>query len=551
MTPAQQQIWGEWQQAVQQTVQQVQRMLKDAEGGCQGLIAQNPTDPTPLANALNAIRQQVMDFGTKLGARWSDLNDRLSDADAGDDLTDEGQAQEREMRAWIERSWARYEKHWQLEHLKAMWPRAQQAMGKPVPCSRCGAPIHADVRAQSATVTCPACRSVVQVMPDAAVATYFAYAPDIVAAVQTMDKYFAIENHKNAWERRRCDIHRQSGDWPDQPLDSLKEWERLEKDYWTSYAAARAAIEPASPEQQAKFVESRVKFFYDEMRHNDVWQQAHGGAPAQVQVPRDARDWGPLRPDQTEEFFYHQMMLQFFDSEPDKQQKLLQKFGYRDMAHRRVVEQTFNEHMSEQAGSNEMMAAQQRAMQRAMGDRNAFAIETAGDVLSPIEGVTMEVYAGLQAKIGGTPPEQFNQILAQQGMDREKWDRVAKLWLERMSTDTTGTVATAYSQAFLAAGSGKFGAAGQAAAQGMVGGAMASAEPVSFEKYAEISGAMAAWSKQGKDVNAGLNKHFQMNAQDFSQVAGYWSQKMMQDFSMFDRLSQLTTQYEQKYMAMP
>ena len=76
----------------------------------------------------------------------------------------------------------------------------------------------------------------------------------------------------------------------------------------------------------------------------------------------------------------------------------------------------------------------------------------------------------------------------------------------------------------------------------------ARAEPIPFEKYAEISGAMAAWSKQGKDISAGLHKHFQMTAQDFSSVSMFWSQKRMQDMSSFDRLSKLTAEYEQKWM---
>ncbi len=74
---------------------------------------------------------------------------------------------------------------------------------------------------------------------------------------------------------------------------------------------------------------------------------------------------------------------------------------------------------------------------------------------------------------------------------------------------------------------------------------------MSFEKYCEISGAMSAWSKQGKDISAGLDKHFQMTAMDFSNVSMYWSQKMMADLSIIDRQSALIAEYEQKYLTMP
>jgi len=60
---------------------------------------------------------------------------------------------------------------------------------------------------------------------------------------------------------------------------------------------------------------------------------------------------------------------------------------------------------------------------------------------------------------------------------------------------------------------------------------------------------MAAWSKQGKDISAGLHKHFNMTAMDFSAVSMYWSTHMMQDFSMMDRLSKLTADAERKWLS--
>jgi hypothetical protein len=167
------------------------------------------------------------------------------------------------------------------------------------------------------------------------------------------------------------------------------------------------------------------------------------------------------------------------------------------------------------------------------------------------------VYASLQAKQPSVKPEEFQTMLAQHQMDMPKWERVAKGWLDRMSRDTTGAIATEYSKAFMGGSQNQYAAAGQAAAQvmadGQVGlsGPAASAEPVSFEKYCEISGAMTAWTKQGKDISAMLDKTFRISAMDVSSIGMYWSQKMMADLSMFDRQSQLMAQYEQQYLAMP
>jgi hypothetical protein len=199
-----------------------------------------------------------------------------------------------------------------------------------------------------------------------------------------------------------------------------------------------------------------------------------------------------------------------------------------------------------------------RAAMRATNEQGKFAVAAAGasGLLDPIEGVSLQVYGTLQAKQPNLQPAAFQQMLAQHQMDQAKWERVQKGWIDKMSKDTTGAIATEYAKAFMGAGQGQFGAAGAAAADAMGAGGVAlqapsaAAEPLSFEKYAEISGAMSAWSKQGKDISAGLDKHFKMTAQDFSNVSMYWSQKMMQDLSSFDRLSDLTKRYEQQYLSM-
>jgi hypothetical protein len=126
-----------------------------------------------------------------------------------------------------------------------------------------------------------------------------------------------------------------------------------------------------------------------------------------------------------------------------------------------------------------------------------------------------------------------------------------------MSRDTTGAVATEYSKAFMTGQQGQFAAAGQAnadvMAQGQMGlsGPAASAEPVSFDKFCEINGAMLAWTKQGKDISAMLDKTFKITAMDVSTIGLYWNQKMMADLSMFEKQTALMGQYEQRYLAMP
>ena len=82
---------------------------------------------------------------------------------------------------------------------------------------------------------------------------------------------------------------------------------------------------------------------------------------------------------------------------------------------------------------------------------------------------------------------------------------------------------------------------------GAVGQAPQGKEPVSFETYCEMSGAMAAWSEQGKDVNAMLKEKFNVLAADFSNISMYWTQKGMTDFSLFDKQQKLIDAAKERY----
>ena len=193
--------------------------------------------------------------------------------------------------------------------------------------------------------------------------------------------------------------------------------------------------------------------------------------------------------------------------------------------------------------SAEGQALVTKAAMRAMNERMKYmaAAGAASGLLDPVEGVSIAIYGNLQVKQASVSVDEFNALLAQHQMDQPKWERVAKGWLDRMTRDTTGAVATEYAKAFAGAGPvrrhgrgrGRQHGLGQMGLQGP-----SAAEPMTFEKYCEIAGAMQAWSKQGKDVSAGLHKYFQMTAMDYSNVSMYWSQKMMADLSMFERQTQ-------------
>ncbi len=165
-----------------------------------------------------------------------------------------------------------------------------------------------------------------------------------------------------------------------------------------------------------------------------------------------------------------------------------------------------------------------------VADRQA---EIEHSLMAPIDGISLETYATLCAAIA-RDSTRYEQIIGTHQLTPEKWESIQNQWQARMKADAaTGSVATAYGKYYLAAGTGQFGASGQAAAASMsnegvlVGNApAANAEPCTFERYCEILGAQSAWAALGLDVNEKLRSVLNMNANDFANMAGYWSSKV-------------------------
>jgi hypothetical protein len=278
-------------------------------------------------------------------------------------------------------------------------------------------------------------------------------------------------------------------------------------------------------------------------------------------------EWGPLQKDQINEFFFHHFEVEDAHNDPAKKAQLFQQFHYRDEAHFKQVERTFLKYWGEGSPNDTLetyywgdksMNAMMAGRMRQQAEKQKATAAANPEMMAPIEGVTLETYAQMSAQQAkGLSQDQFVALLAQNGMDQAKFSRVSTGWIERMSKDTTATVATVYGKAFSSAGQGQYGAAGAAGGQalgsfdaaGGVAAPNANAEPCTFEKYCEIMGAQSAWAKSGKDVNAMLKTQFNLTALDWSNLGSYWSTKMMSDYTIATRMNDMLTFYEQKYAA--
>lgn len=183
------------------------------------------------------------------------------------------------------------------------------------------------------------------------------------------------------------------------------------------------------------------------------------------------------------------------------------------------------------------------ARERIMANK-AGAMAGAGGALEPVEGVSCEQWAHVNAALANGGGAGMDQLLANAGMDRPKWDRVNAEWLARMTTDTTMAIANVYGAAFSGAGQGQFSNHAAHAAKVGVGGDLSS-EPMPFERYCEIEAAMACASERGEDVNR-LLAAFGLSAMEWGQLGMFWSKKMQQDAMGYHRLY---TEYSAKYRA--
>jgi len=257
-------------------------------------------------------------------------------------------------------------------------------------------------------------------------------------------------------------------------------------------------------------------------------------------------------------YFRFELLVEKHWEDLARRHELFREHGVRDEQHFRQVQATAQRYMQSSAaaarygdygdiiqikGDVSMDMVHEEMAARATG-------ELAGE-LAPVEGVALEAWAHVQAKIAGGG--NVDALIAELGIDRAKWDRVSAEWNARMSRDTTCTIATAYGRAFSSGGTGQFaGAAAQGAAAMGAGGAVDPSQmPMPLERYVEIEQAQAAGAEQGKDASAVLAS-FGLSILDFSNVSAWFSQYFARNMNkngqaLYHEYTALQQKYAAKY----
>ena len=140
--------------------------------------------------------------------------------------------------------------------------------------------------------------------------------------------------------------------------------------------------------------------------------------------------------------------------------EIMQTYGIRDRSHWQTVKESCYSVLAQKYGSNEVgqreMNWRQSEMQAHM--MGQVAKTQAGGGFEPVEGVSLEAWAALNAAIigGGN----WEDLLKGARIDKARWDRVSAEWNARTARDTTFAITTVYGNAFQAASKGKFGDSG-------------------------------------------------------------------------------------------
>jgi len=164
---------------------------------------------------------------------------------------------------------------------------------------------------------------------------------------------------------------------------------------------------------------------------------------------------------------------------------------------------------------------------------------------SPIEGISFEQYATIQAKMSQGKSQA--ELLQEYSIENVSWEKACIGWADRMREDDTYALVTEYGQFFNNTAVGQFAETGKEVANALSTKQAAKGdEPMSLEQYVEIMCAQSAAALQGKDVLK-VAESYGINAADYGTVGMYWSTKMASDMNVANQFSKLYAKYEAKF----
>lgn len=214
--------------------------------------------------------------------------------------------------------------------------------------------------------------------------------------------------------------------------------------------------------------------------------------------------------DDDEEAFFNAVLHMesegMFGGTDESRAEIMERYGIRDRSHWQDVKESNYAVLVKKYGTIEEVGQREmnwRSGQMQKHQQGNTAAAAAKGELNPVEGITLEAWAAINAAIVGGA--NTDDLLKGAGIDKARWDRVSAEWNARMSRDTTFAITTVYGNAFQAASKGKYGDfAREANAARAANRDVTMEPPISWEQYYELMYEQAYASAQGKDAIASL-----------------------------------------------
>ncbi|HVH47755.1 MAG TPA: hypothetical protein VM925_35710 [Labilithrix sp.] len=179
----------------------------------------------------------------------------------------------------------------------------------------------------------------------------------------------------------------------------------------------------------------------------------------------------------------------------------MSKYGLRDRSHWQTVKSSCYQVLIRKHGSMDTVMQREMNWRAGLTQRhmqNTAATKAASGELNPVDGISLEQWAAMNAAI--VQGVNLDDMLKGAGIDKVRWDRARTEWEARMARDTTFTIAQIYGAAFQNASKGKYAElAKEANAARVANRELTMQPPMTLEQYWEILYEQAYGAKQGKD----------------------------------------------------
>lgn len=261
--------------------------------------------------------------------------------------------------------------------------------------------------------------------------------------------------------------------------------------------AAKDAVAPQAAPQAAP-----VHHHEEEPAHDDADTDTDASSDDDDDAPQF--DLAGFDPEDEDTFFravLHMESEGMFGGTDESRAEICARHGIRDRLHWQTVRDSVYNVLARKYGSFDEVSQRelnwrQGQMQNHMQGQVAAA--AASGALAPVEGISLEKWASINAAIvGGANHE---DLLRGQGIDQARWDRINAEWNARMARDTTFAVAKVYGEAFQNASKGKYADhVREAAAARAANRDLSMPTPITYEQYYELLLQQAYAAKQGKD----------------------------------------------------